>query len=253
MDYCSTCRRHLNGALVCPGCGAYAPDIAPVAMATWFDDRRHDEADAGSGADDGKDIQGPRHSSVAAPAAHGGRAARRRQLARLRKHQRRAMVATAIALVGGGLSFATMNRGTTDRAQASTAPHDTSMGGSGEQTTGVEEETPKEDVRPTSAGPETPVSDAASPRIPGQRSATTTPATESHKVTTKTPQQQRQSLPLLPSVPDTPVTTPTPSSTPSDSATAAPTPTPTPSQTTPSTAPTTPPPSQLCLLVICLG
>ncbi|MGW7361653.1 SCO2400 family protein [Streptomyces sp. NPDC054802] len=29
MDYCSTCRRHLNGALVCPGCGAYAPDIAP--------------------------------------------------------------------------------------------------------------------------------------------------------------------------------------------------------------------------------
>ncbi|MGW2121853.1 SCO2400 family protein [Streptomyces sp. NPDC001758] len=27
MDYCS--RRHLNGALVCPGCGAYAPDIAP--------------------------------------------------------------------------------------------------------------------------------------------------------------------------------------------------------------------------------
>src|SRR5689334_2104645 len=30
MDYCSSCRRHLNGALVCPGCGAYAPDIAPT-------------------------------------------------------------------------------------------------------------------------------------------------------------------------------------------------------------------------------
>ncbi|MDX5569237.1 hypothetical protein PYK79_46395, partial [Streptomyces sp. ID05-04B] len=30
MDYCSSCRRHLNGALVCPGCGAYAPDIAPI-------------------------------------------------------------------------------------------------------------------------------------------------------------------------------------------------------------------------------
>lgn len=30
MDYCSSCRRHLNGALVCPGCGAYAPDIAPA-------------------------------------------------------------------------------------------------------------------------------------------------------------------------------------------------------------------------------
>ncbi|MFF4035526.1 hypothetical protein ACFYZ2_38300 [Streptomyces sviceus] len=31
MDYCSSCRRHLNGALACPGCGAYAPDIAPPA------------------------------------------------------------------------------------------------------------------------------------------------------------------------------------------------------------------------------
>ncbi|MET7659091.1 hypothetical protein ABZT51_32845 [Streptomyces sp. NPDC005373] len=31
MDYCSSCRRTLNGALVCPGCGAYAPDIAPPA------------------------------------------------------------------------------------------------------------------------------------------------------------------------------------------------------------------------------
>lgn len=29
MDYCYSCRRNLNGALVCPGCGAYAPDIAP--------------------------------------------------------------------------------------------------------------------------------------------------------------------------------------------------------------------------------
>ncbi|WP_456303003.1 SCO2400 family protein [Streptomyces mirabilis] len=25
MDYCSSCRRYLNGALVCPGCGGYAP------------------------------------------------------------------------------------------------------------------------------------------------------------------------------------------------------------------------------------
>lgn len=31
MDYCSSCRRALNWAVVCPGCGAYAPDIAPPA------------------------------------------------------------------------------------------------------------------------------------------------------------------------------------------------------------------------------
>lgn len=34
MDYCSDCRRHLNGALACPGCGAYAPSIAPLADGT---------------------------------------------------------------------------------------------------------------------------------------------------------------------------------------------------------------------------
>lgn len=33
MDYCYQCRRTLNGALVCPGCGAYAPDIAPPSAA----------------------------------------------------------------------------------------------------------------------------------------------------------------------------------------------------------------------------
>ncbi|WP_422641229.1 SCO2400 family protein, partial [Streptomyces glaucescens] len=37
MDYCSSCRRHLNGALVCPGCGAYAPDIDPSASHTSYD------------------------------------------------------------------------------------------------------------------------------------------------------------------------------------------------------------------------
>ncbi|WP_435846987.1 SCO2400 family protein, partial [Streptomyces eurythermus] len=25
MDYCHPCRRHLNGALACPGCGTPAP------------------------------------------------------------------------------------------------------------------------------------------------------------------------------------------------------------------------------------
>lgn len=30
-NYCSERRRHLSGALVCPGCGACAPDIAPPA------------------------------------------------------------------------------------------------------------------------------------------------------------------------------------------------------------------------------
>ncbi|WP_155059440.1 SCO2400 family protein [Streptomyces blattellae] len=258
MDYCTTCRRHLNGALVCPGCGAYAPDIAPMPMSGWYADHCQDEAGtepAVPAVDQGTDdVQGPRHAPVAAPSSHGGRAARRRQLARLKKHQRRAMLATAVALVGGGLSFLTMQRGGTDRAQAATAPDDTIMGGTGEQTTGVEE-APAQGTRPASPTPGTQVSDPASPRVPGKQSANTSRTTQSHTVTLapKAPQQQRQTLPLLPSTPDTPdtpVTTPTP--TPSASATTAPAATPTPSQTPAAPAPTASSP-QLCLLVICLG
>ncbi|MFI2377112.1 hypothetical protein ACH5AO_18845 [Streptomyces sp. NPDC018964] len=127
MDYCSTCRRHLNGALVCPGCGAYAPDIAPAVIG-------------------GRTVPGPATAAAPgavatppapppgdAPRASGstgtGRAARRRQLVRWKKTQRRALVATAVALVGGGLTLASLDRSGTDRTQAATAPDLRGMGG----------------------------------------------------------------------------------------------------------------------------
>jgi hypothetical protein len=56
------------------------------------------------------------------PAAPQGRAARRRQRARWKKNQRRAVVATAVALVGGGLTVSAMDRGAADKALAATAP-----------------------------------------------------------------------------------------------------------------------------------
>ncbi|WP_251143268.1 SCO2400 family protein [Streptomyces sp. McG8] len=318
MDYCSTCRRHLNGALVCPGCGSYAPDIAPgvvgghripgraatasgtagaarraaaegPAEGGWFtaparsagttradeparpagsapraetsrpgeighhaDAARPDapvrpvgsarsagamgpagstgpldgarSADttwpAGAGrpgqaprpVGTGRSHEAPRPADTtatpaegirpvlparraetavfAAPARHDatarhdetggpaadtpraappagagtGRAARRRQLARWKKTQRRALVATAVALVGGGITLASTERGGTDRTQASTAPDLHGMGGtagttddaagipsvSPERTTAP----PQADVRRTPARPE---------------------------------------------------------------------------------------------------
>ncbi|MCI3240663.1 SCO2400 family protein [Streptomyces spinosisporus] len=129
MDYCSSCRRHLNGALVCPGCGAYAPDIAPVTQ------DGHDFAPFAAKTP-------PRHEprpfdhapyeevpapEVVLPAGE-GRAARRRQRARWKKSQRRAVVATAVALVGGGLTVSTMGGGSDHRDQASAAPDFTSTG-----------------------------------------------------------------------------------------------------------------------------
>ncbi|MET8243769.1 hypothetical protein ABZV31_04630 [Streptomyces sp. NPDC005202] len=157
MDYCSSCRRHLNGALVCPGCGAYAPDIAPpvadghsgsapamasagpattahrdpAASVTWHDSLPDGEAESSTAMD-----VAPRVAADAEPLppARQGRAARRRRLARWRKNKRRAAVASAVALVGGGLSIAMMDRHATDRAQAATAPDDPRAGAGQEQT-----------------------------------------------------------------------------------------------------------------------
>lgn len=136
MDYCSSCRRNLNGALVCPGCGAYAPDIAPTsarrhsdvastattrqawraeevpAPASYPGTRHTDTAPIGSGAsgDAMADVSGTGSSSGhegTAPTGQ-GRAARRRQLARWKKNKRRAVAATAVAIVGGGLTVAAL-------------------------------------------------------------------------------------------------------------------------------------------------
>ncbi|MFI8067947.1 hypothetical protein ACIF85_04045 [Streptomyces sp. NPDC086033] len=138
MDYCSSCRRHLNGALACPGCGAYAPDIAPpahiyattgVAAAawdeapTWRDAGLHEEPAAGS-----DPAEAPSDDVTDAPVAAEGRAARRRQRDRWRKNQRKAVVATAVALVGGGLTVTAMNQQSNVRAQAATSPDNRSMG-----------------------------------------------------------------------------------------------------------------------------
>lgn len=133
MDYCSSCRRHLNGALVCPGCGAYAPDIAPVtshgrpapapaATAMWPEVEEPPETDAYGDAETG--------AAAAIPLSE-GRAARRRQRARWKKNQRKAVVATAVALVGGGLTVASMDRGSGHRSEAATATDLSSMGSEG--------------------------------------------------------------------------------------------------------------------------
>ncbi|MGW4435886.1 SCO2400 family protein [Streptomyces sp. NPDC004596] len=159
MDYCSSCRRHLNGALVCPGCGAYAPDIAPPAAVSTPDAtpgtpaaaaKAHpvdtfDAFGAGDWYDDSAEpgeeptpASAPRLQPSGAaggpPATSRGRAARRRQLARWKKNKRRAAVATAFAIVGGGLTLATVDRQSGDRAQAAAAPDSHTMGVAERQT-----------------------------------------------------------------------------------------------------------------------
>ncbi|WP_329267060.1 SCO2400 family protein [Streptomyces sp. NBC_01451] len=148
MDYCSTCCRHLNGALVCPGCGAYAPDIAPLADGTPAPATAVDatprqvpvhlwnDPDAGAESDGRTPQEHPYDDpDVPSSPAPNGRAARRRQRERWKKTQRRALVATAVALVGGGMTVSSMSRQTPDRTQAASAPDRVPMGIAEDQVT----------------------------------------------------------------------------------------------------------------------
>ncbi|WP_405666976.1 hypothetical protein [Streptomyces sp. NBC_00055] len=185
MDYCSACRRILNGALVCPGCGAYAPDIAPPA--------RHSRGTAASTATTNQawrteewPAPGPRsgtHRAEADPigsvvpagattdasatgsssgpegnAATGqGRAARRRQLARWKKNKRRAVAATAVALVGGGLTVAALpaTRSSNSHTHASSPPEPVAAATPRTATTDSVSEQPDTQV-PRHPGPDRP-------------------------------------------------------------------------------------------------
>ncbi|MCX4976299.1 hypothetical protein [Streptomyces sp. NBC_00620] len=187
MDYCSDCRRHLNGALACPGCGAYAPSIAPLADGTpatvtagwqapsqlWHN--AEPDAEEFDEAPQEHPYNGP-DSPFPTPT---GRAARRRQRERWRKTQRRALVATAVALVGGGLTVSLTDQQSTDRAQAASAPDREAMGIAEEQVT---EPTPASST-PTETRPSqrtssaTPSSTATTANAPHEQSAAAPQAT----------------------------------------------------------------------------
>ncbi|NUP18200.1 MAG: hypothetical protein HOZ81_19360 [Streptomyces sp.] len=280
MDYCSKCRRHLNGALVCPGCGAYAPDIAPpVARRVSAQSATTDSAPAAhrvsdtstSDAWNGGPLRGEEehyadgdaasYTATSAdvtdvPEVREGRAARRRQLARWKKNKRRAAVATAVALVGGGLTIATTNRHSPDQARAATAPD--------QHNTGAAEKQAPAYARPVSTPPathrssETPEAGAAASGAPRRQAVAASPrtappltrpdaATPPAPAMTSVPQPQNTASPSGDSDRDPTDTTAGQPSTPAaaestDSGT---------SQTGSTPAPT--PPTQVCLLVLCLG
>ncbi|GCB47527.1 hypothetical protein [Streptomyces sp. NL15-2K] len=287
MDYCSTCRRHLNGALVCPGCGAYAPDIAPGLVDGHPVPGPATAASTGTAAWAVTSSDAPREAPPVDPAidesghatpAPQGRAARRRQQARWKKTQRRALVATAVALVGGGLTVLSMDRQSTDKTQAATAPGITGMGGA--------EETTDQHLRPESTPPATRGTSRTSPEqataaddqrrrpAPASTPTTTPPNTRPDAAAVpRTPviPQQRNTTQTSTSVSagsatdQTGTSTGTSTGSGSDSGTAA-QPTPAPpaagdnsgsdsgsSQTSPDPATTSPSSPQLCVLVICLG
>ncbi|MFB6872067.1 hypothetical protein [Streptomyces sp. NPDC056323] len=288
MDYCSSCRRTLNGALVCPGCGAYAPDIAPSghhrhsaapatvapAGAAWPAQEFPEQAaypDSAHCFDLGFDDDTPDAPDVPAASTASatpampttrGRAARRRQLARWKKHRRRAVLASTVALVGGGLTLAVLpsSRPSTGHdAQAAattpepraTAPDRADAPGSGTDTDDATE-TDSSSTRPSTRAPQS--SDT--------HPAATSGSSRRITVAVSTAGTKRTRLPVVAARPAS-ATTPEPRTTPATAETPA-TSAPAPRTTTPPAAPAadTPPrdpapaatpPDQLCLLVICIG
>ncbi|MGW2514230.1 SCO2400 family protein [Streptomyces scopuliridis] len=294
MDYCSSCRRTLNGALVCPGCGAYAPDIAPpghhhrdaapttvLAGAAWRTREFPASADH-YGASHPDPEPAPRDSSEtsevamadasdvgplsgfeqAADPAPQGRAARRRQLARWKKQRRRAVVASTVALVGGGLTLAVLpSRPSTGHdTQASATPEPKATVTTGTNAT----DTDSSSVRPRTRDPQESGNGAHSSAISSPPRKATTLVT---RTTTKHPRQTTiAARPTATTSPQprtaTPVTAEAaPATNPPAAETTTPPPAPPPPPADASTAdtpPSSPPPKttqpdRLCVLVLCIG
>ncbi|MFI9258911.1 hypothetical protein ACIGT4_14565 [Streptomyces sioyaensis] len=293
MDYCSSCRRNLNGALVCPGCGDYAPDIAPplthrrnasqvdaaAAAPSWeaWPMREDDDPASLSGlgapyagyAPEGDAASGASEAAAEGAGAAGdhegdapdglGRAARRRQLARWKKYRRRAAAATALALVGGGLTASLLqHKPATEHAQAAAAPDPTDAATPRTMNTSASSKEP--DGHPSRHHDNRPSRSSAS-RHPTVASTPSAAPTSPRPATTTAPAPRHPAAPRA-----TPHTTSAPAGTThhDHGAAAAPKTTPPPSDSQPGTgtattspaptAPTADPTSPTCLLgVVCVG
>lgn len=289
MDYCYTCHRILNGALVCPGCGGYAPNIAlenpaplPPERHEPFGGRGYDGsydpgfAPSGLDADGGDGFGDEPEESVLGPAAiaptlHRGRAARRRQMVRWKKSRRRAAAATAVALFGGGVTALSMShsgRSTATTASAQddgvnaslTTDSDSVDGSSQDQVQAGAHNQVTHDghaTRQASSGSSaTPHVRSTYPSTDGVTSiplTSTGAGTATHVVTTV--HQVTGTATGTATTPTSTTTAPPSTSSGSGSGTTASTPpasTP-PASTPPATTdPTTPAPVHLCLLVLCI-
>lgn len=282
MDYCHTCQRTLNGALACPGCGVYRLDAEAVVGRPAFQGvaAYTPLPPAGTGADEGGTRGGGIEEPVLGPASlaptlHRGRAARRRQRDRWKKSRRRAGVATAVALFGGGVASFAVNSHSARTSTAAAAANDDvapvtlTSHASQHQADAVPTHGTVDHLAPqtsthtvtlpqpgTSAQARSTHSGSVgtAPHDAGGSGTGTTaqvPATGTHggqSASGGTSQGNGGSAPGTVSVPGggstgggTTATTPPPVTT-----------TPTSPSPPTTTAPTTPPPQHLCLLVICL-
>lgn len=266
MDYCSLCRRYLNGALACPGCGVPTASTATVPRVggAGFDGfpTAGGSVHAGAGPSTGAAAESGTES-YRVPARE-GRAARRR-MARWRRRRRTAAGASlaAVALAGGLLTANVLPQSAPAYAHSVAAPvlnspldtgHSaTASHGGGHRTapSGAAHHTRGASPRPTTATfKATPINPA--PRHhPSSTGPTGPTGSVSHRPVGPTPSPTPP--PRTSVAPSAPSSGPSSPSEPTTAPTSAPTPSSAPTPTSrPTTAPTNTP-KPVCVLVVCIG
>ncbi|MGX1561666.1 SCO2400 family protein [Streptomyces sp. NPDC055506] len=236
MDYCDPCRRHLNGALACPGCGTSADALR------WREREYGDQDDSGEsvgaggsggerddrdGYDDSEGDDEPvgraarrRGRGPVADGPGGGASRRDRKAAAHRRRRRRTLfIAAGFVLAAGGLSLAELGMD---------APKSTSKPAEAEGESAEAGET----VRPAGDKAEVEgVSRSPSPEVSDSPSASKSPKDEKSKddEPTRTPTAEPSSS-RPPAAPTAAPPPPTPTRT-ADPTTPAPTPEPSPTKT----------------------
>ncbi|MGW2044774.1 SCO2400 family protein [Streptomyces sp. NPDC001858] len=249
MDYCNPCRRHLNGALACPGCGTAAEQLraSPREPArTWeepaptpepervdgvegVEGESPDAEPQGRAARRREQGRGGRRAPAGTAAASDASRRDRKATAHRRRRKRTILVTVGFVLAAGGLSLAELG---VDAPGFSSTPDPAAAGGESAEVDGSTGEPsataqPLDDRTDTGAGTASPSPDpSGSPSASSSASASPDDGTEA----TRTPDKEAQSAPLPGS---------SGSTTPSD-----PDPTPT-SGTTPGSSPE-PSPSETC-------
>ncbi|MGZ3098941.1 SCO2400 family protein [Streptomyces sp. H72] len=255
MDYCLPCRRHLNGALACPGCGTPADELrspephlpghTPYAGPT--EPPRHtapvwpaaEEADPSADTPDGA----PDDTPDGAPddAFTGGRAGRRdRKAAAHRRRRRRTLfVAAGFVLAAGGLSLAELGLDAPGSPATPAAAGDETTDGGVTREVGATSAAPVDGTSRTTPPSGTP-SPEASVSASSSSSASASASESESESESGSPEAEDPRTPdpdedwSAPSAPE-PGSTPPPSTTPDDPPPAA---TPTPAPTTPTPTPT---------------
>ncbi|MDX3642575.1 hypothetical protein, partial [Streptomyces sp. MB09-02B] len=128
MDYCHPCRRHLNGALACPGCGTPVEELRAYADEA---DAHPEEAEETSPAPEGE--PGPRAARRRAgrERATGTRSNRRdrKAAAHRRRRKRVLLIGSGLLLAVGALSLAELGMESPGSGPTTNAADDEPAGG----------------------------------------------------------------------------------------------------------------------------